>query len=156
MIEFPGGGFTCPSGGVQPGPRGVQSERLLICLFLQRTDTVGERIDFPHEHKVLIKNCSREMIHVIIQCLESLFQHITNPVVIETAGFSLFIKGLPDFACGCVYFNLVMDNLKNAILTAHFTTVFYAGFRIKEHFVRSALFSVSKNHCFRLLKTVFL
>lgn len=36
------GGFTCH--------RGVQSERLLICLFLQRTDTVGERIDFPHEH----------------------------------------------------------------------------------------------------------
>lgn len=62
LIEFPGGGVTCPSGGSpalqggQPGPRGgtchrgVQSERLLICLFLQRTDTVGERIDFPHEH----------------------------------------------------------------------------------------------------------
>ena len=71
------------------------------------------------------------MIHVIIQCLESLFQHITNPVVIETAGFSLFIKDLPDFACGCVYFNLVMDNLKNAILTAHFTTVFLRRFQNK-------------------------
>lgn len=59
----PSGGFTCPSGGVNrvrggfnrvrggfTCHRGVQSERLLICLFLQRTDTVGERIDFPHEH----------------------------------------------------------------------------------------------------------
>lgn len=49
-------GGHLPFRGGQPGPRGgtchrgVQSERLLICLFLQRTDTVGERIDFPHEH----------------------------------------------------------------------------------------------------------
>ena len=48
-------GVTCPSGGSTGSegghlPQGVQSERLLICLFLQRTDTVGERIDFPHEH----------------------------------------------------------------------------------------------------------
>ena len=57
LTEFPGkkGGPPALQGG-QPGPRGgtchrgVQSERLLICLFLQRTDTVGERIDFPHEH----------------------------------------------------------------------------------------------------------
>lgn len=49
-------GGTCPSGGATGSegghlPQGgLQSERLLICLFLQRTDTVGERIDFPHEH----------------------------------------------------------------------------------------------------------
>ena len=53
--HLPFRGVTCPSGGSTGSegghlPQGVQSERLLICLFLQRTDTVGERIDFPHEH----------------------------------------------------------------------------------------------------------